>query len=347
MLGVAWQLFRCRRQYDVIHAMQVSALAAAAVVMGRILHKPVVIAVQSAGGSLAAQGTGLGRDEFVGPKLDVDPTDWRVGAAGDLDHMPRSAIAGRLLFRLIRRSSATYHILSSRTAPLLIDLGFPADRIVRISGSVDTDVFRPPPTPSAARQQGAKIVCVSRLSYEKGIDLLLQAWSVMRRQIDDRGIREVPTLTIVGDGPLRTKLAELAAELGIADTVEFLGRRDDIPDLLRDAGGFVLPSRFEGMPNALLEAMACGLPSVATRVSGSEEIIVDGENGLLVEPEAPVALAAALQRIVADRELAERLGQRARATVEQGYQLSQLTGQLVVLYRRLLGDCLPPTPHPS
>src|SRR5206468_5226324 len=125
-----------------------------------------------------------------------------------------------------------------------------------------------------------------------------------------------------GDGALRTQIERLITALGIQGSVEILGPRTDIADLLQLSWGFVLPSRWEGMANALLEAMACGLPCIATRVSGSEDIIVDGVNGLLVEPEQPVELAHALQCILADTELAQRLAQEGRATVLRDYQLS-------------------------
>jgi len=90
------------------------------------------------------------------------------------------------------------------------------------------------------------------------------------------------------------------------------------------------------MPNALLEAMACGLPCVATRVSGSEDIISDGVNGLLVEPEQPAELAQALRRSIEDAELAQRLGREGRATVVRDYQLTTIVEQCLELYRRLL-----------
>jgi glycosyltransferase involved in cell wall biosynthesis len=131
-------------------------------------------------------------------------------------------------------------------------------------------------------------------------------------------------------------MERIVAGLGIQDSVEFLGSRADVVDLLQQSWGFVMPSRWEGMPNALLEAMACGLPCVATRVSGSEDIIADGVNGLLVEPEHPAEMAQALHRILEDTELAQRLGREGRATVIRDYQLITIVEQCLELYRRLL-----------
>jgi glycosyltransferase involved in cell wall biosynthesis len=92
------------------------------------------------------------------------------------------------------------------------------------------------------------------------------------------------------------------------------------------------------MPNALLEAMACGLPCIATRVSGSEDIIVDGINGLLIGPEQPADLAHALRRLIEDTELAQRLGKEGRSTVEREYQLIQIVGRCLELYHHLLAN---------
>jgi glycosyltransferase involved in cell wall biosynthesis len=118
--------------------------------------------------------------------------------------------------------------------------------------------------------------------------------------------------------------------------VEFLGLRTDIVDLLQQSWGFVLPSRGEGMPNALLEAMACGLPCVASRVSGSEDVIANGINGLLVEPEQSLELSQALRRIIEDTDLVQRLSYAARTSILHNYQLSNVARQLIELYRRLL-----------
>jgi glycosyltransferase involved in cell wall biosynthesis len=133
-------------------------------------------------------------------------------------------------------------------------------------------------------------------------------------------------------------LERIAAELNIEDSVEFLGLRSDVVDLLQQSWGFVLPSRNEGMPNALLEAMACGLPCIATCVSGSEDIIADGHNGILVESEQPAQMAHALRRIIEDTELAQCLGREGRATVVREYQLAHIVERSLDLYRQLLAE---------
>jgi glycosyltransferase involved in cell wall biosynthesis len=207
---------------------------------------------------------------------------------------------------------------------------------VHIPNGIDIEKFRPDPERRPHANQPARvIICVARLQFSKGIDVLLHAWGRMMHEPAQWRACLKPTLCLVGDGNLRSQLRHIATELDIEDSIEFLGLREDVIDLLQRAWGFVLPSRWEGMPNALLEAMACGLPCVATRVSGSEDIITHGINGLLVEPEQPVELAQALRIVIEDTDLARRLSEEGRATVMSHYQLSTVVQQCEKLYDRL------------
>ena len=119
----------------------------------------------------------------------------------------------------------------------------------------------------------------------------------------------------------------------MGDTVEFLGEVTDVPGVLARADIYVQPSFQEGLPNAVLEAMAMGLPIVATRVSGNEDVVTDGDNGLLVPPGDPDALAAALRTLVADPALAARMGRRSREIVESRFSLTAVMNQLRDAYR--------------
>lgn len=119
-------------------------------------------------------------------------------------------------------------------------------------------------------------------------------------------------LVLIGAGPLESRLRAHADELGVTDSVLFAGSRPDVPALLPGLDVFTLSSRQEGLPVALMEAMTSGLPAVVTRVGGMPEVLDDGDQGLLVEPGDPAALAAALGRLADDRELRERLGAAAR-----------------------------------
>ncbi|HEY3283976.1 MAG TPA: glycosyltransferase family 4 protein [Armatimonadota bacterium] len=151
---------------------------------------------------------------------------------------------------------------------------------------------------------------VGRLSAQKACDDLLAAWGALPRK---QG-----TLTLVGDGPERAALQRQAAALHIADEVDFLGWRpkDELVRLYQGSSCLVLPSLCEGMPNVVLEAMACGLPVVATAVEGTEELVSEGRSGFLVPPSQPRALAEALSRLSQDPGSRQRLGEEGRRLAE-------------------------------
>ncbi len=140
----------------------------------------------------------------------------------------------------------------------------------------------------------------------------------------------------IGDGPLRTALQEQAQALGIAQRVHVLGRRDDVPALLSQLDIFVLTSRSEGMSNTILEAMATGLPVVATAVGGTPEMVLDGETGRLVPPDDPEALERALTPLLIDAAPRRRMGQQARRRVESRFSLPAMVQAYETLYEQLL-----------
>jgi len=137
---------------------------------------------------------------------------------------------------------------------------------------------------------------------------------------------------LIGDGRERAGLENKVDEWALRKNVLFLGHRTDVPDLLRCSDMFVLPSWAEGLPNVVLEALAAGLPVVATRVGGIPEIIEDGANGLLVAPKDPSALAVAILRLLRDKELAERLAREGQARVCDRFSFDRVLQQVKGLY---------------
>ncbi|HQI49230.1 MAG TPA: glycosyltransferase, partial [bacterium] len=127
-----------------------------------------------------------------------------------------------------------------------------------------------------------------------------------------------------------------AQQLGIAQAVDFLGSRSDVQDLLATFDVFILPSLWEGFPNVLLEAMASGLPVIATAVEGTVEMVVDGETGRLVPKEDAAALTAAMLELAGAPELRERMGREGRKRVEEHFSLAKQVREFEALFDRFL-----------
>jgi len=165
----------------------------------------------------------------------------------------------------------------------------------------------------------------------KGHDHLLDAFArVHARRADAR-------LLLVGDGGRRAWAEGLARDRGIADAVRFAGFRTDVPALLGVMDCFALAStRTEGVPGSLLQAAAAGIPLVASRIGGIPEFVDDGVTGLLVPPEDPAALAAAIERVLADPAAAAARARTARKRCEEGFSRETSIGRLIALYDELL-----------
>jgi glycosyltransferase involved in cell wall biosynthesis len=171
---------------------------------------------------------------------------------------------------------------------------------------------------------------VGRLDHwGKGHQELFSAMAQIRE-------RHLVHALIVGGGRREAEVRQLAESLGLGGEVHFLGQRRDVPDLLNAMDIFVLPSYSEGVSLALLEAMAAGLPVIATRVGGLPEVVTDGENGLLIPPRDAEALAGALERLLADPAWARELGDHARDHVREHFSLDQLGREINELYGALV-----------
>ena len=176
---------------------------------------------------------------------------------------------------------------------------------------------------------------VGRLEEQKGQRHLVNAIARLRRE----GM-EV-SLILIGSGREEEHLRDQVLREGIKDDVLFLGTRRDLPDLYRAMDVFALPSLWEGLPLALLSAMASGLPVVVTPVGGIPEVVRDGENGFLVPPEDPVALAAALRRVRENAELASACGRSAAETVRTEYSHRRNAERIMEVYEEILAGKRP------
>lgn len=172
---------------------------------------------------------------------------------------------------------------------------------------------------------------VGRLTPVKGLPHLIRAVQILTEQ------RLPVKCWFIGDGLMKEELSRLAEEVGVAKHVAMLGHRHDLHQLMRALDVFVLPSLHEGIPMALLEAMATGLPVIATRVGGIPEVIEDRVSGILIEPGDSGGLAVMCGRLMNDAELAERLGQAAKARVKERFSSGTMAAEVANVYRRLIG----------
>ncbi len=209
----------------------------------------------------------------------------------------------------------------------------PASRIRLVSPGVPMRDLRVKESRAEAMERlGIKGFClgtVSRLEEQKGHEYLLRAIELIRPEIRDL------TLLIVGDGQERASLERLVRDLGLDETVRFLGTRRDVPLILRGLDLYVQPSLWEGIPLTLLEAMGAGVPAISTRVGRAPEVIQDGENGRLVPPGNAGALAAAILEAYRHPEWRQQWKEKGERTIREKYSLDQMLSQFADIYLKL------------
>ena len=216
--------------------------------------------------------------------------------------------------------------------------GVVADRASVIPNGIDLSGWQALPDRKAARAEldlapeAPVIGTIGRLHGQKGHEFLLAAAAKVIAEVPDA------TFLIAGYGPLRERLEARAAELGVSSSVRFLGYRKDVQRILSALDVFVLPSLWEGMSNAILEAMAAGKPVVATAVDGNLDQVIDGETGLLVPPADAGVLANALIDLIGDRQKARDMGERGRERVERDFPIRAMTAAYLDLYEKLLNE---------
>jgi sugar transferase (PEP-CTERM/EpsH1 system associated) len=263
---------------------------------------------------------------------------------GEHDRDISQATTSGPLARYLARTWAGQHIaLTDRQAAYLTGVaGVPPVRVSRVRAGVDTDRFRPaeagepPPFPPGFAPDGSVVIgAVLPMRPNKAPGDLARAFIRLRSLIPERfeGLR----LAMVGEGPLRESLQALLTEAGVGAQTWLPGFRDDVPGLLRGMDVFVRPSRTEVISAAVLEAMACGLPVVATDVGGNPELVVPGETGSLVPAGDVDGLARVLADYVADPGRRAREGASGRTRVESRFTLEAMVGDYRAVYDRLLG----------
>ena len=211
-------------------------------------------------------------------------------------------------------------------------------KVMVITNGIDIEKFNPKGNFADIRKEfsikeGAIVVgFVGRIVPAKGLQYLIDSIPYVKEEF--KNIK----LLIIGEGSIVAKLHEQAKEKKVYDNIIFTGRRRDIPDILSCIDIFVMPSIAEGLPNALLEAMAMGKPIVATEVGGIPEVIKNGVNGLLVPPRDPIALATAMKGLIGNDRLAAQMGYAARDLVLDKFSMRAITQKWQTLYLSILKE---------
>jgi sugar transferase (PEP-CTERM/EpsH1 system associated) len=282
--------------------------------------------------------------------LEMQPVAWaaRVPARihgehgrdmADLDgSSPRYQRLRRLYSPFVQR----YVALSQDLQRYLVDrVGLAPQRIEQIYNGVDAQRFSPAaegpvPIPGAPFAAPAHwlVGTVGRMQTVKHQTLLARAFLLALQQ--QPALRQRLRLVLVGDGPLRAQAQSVLAEGGVADLAWLPGERADVPAVMRGLNAFVLPSLAEGVSNTILEAMACGLPVIATDVGGNAELVQHGQAGLVIPPDDVPAMAQALCRLAIQPLEAQRMGAAGRAAIEQRFSLQAMVAAYQRLYDRSL-----------
>jgi glycosyltransferase involved in cell wall biosynthesis len=308
-LSLAWFLIRYRRSYDVIH-VHGGLYHGIASIVGRALGKKTLLKVAMANSDIAL------------------PAQGRL--VGTLNRFLISRFDGYI---------ATTEAIREEFATQGLDTG----RVTLVTNGVDTTQHAPlsPAARDALRRTlglppGPLITFVGIVNGRKNVDGILRIW----QQVIARGLSG--QLAIIGPVPggdadpfLRT-LNGFIDQHGLRSRVAFLGQRSDVSRCLQASDVFLFPSRQEGMPNAVLEAMACGLPCLVTKGTGTDGIITDGVDGFLRSIDDEQGFADELVRVLSDAELSARVGGAARRTIVERFSLEAIAGRYAALYQELV-----------
>lgn len=300
MITLLTALFRCRRTYDVIHVHGLSYHTYVAVRFGKQFGKPVVVKLANSGRASDILKMKTGQHLFFSRYL--LPTALKADRFVALNDIIREELAAE---------------------------GVPPERIVEIPNGVSV----PEEPPASAKTVSERVVAyVGRLHEQKAVDVLIRGFVALPGPM-----KEKTRLRIIGDGPARPDLEALVEKLSNNGEVEFVGEVSDIDQSLRQADLVVLPSLAEGMSNTLLEAMARGVPVVASDIPANAVLVKSGENGWLFPASDWKSLAALLVTVLVDGDLLQEVGAHARRQVAERYGIDRVALRYSELYRDVCG----------
>jgi len=299
MLRFAWFLRKEGRNFDAIHIHMVHKMAAVTGLLRPYAPCPVIAKVSGAYEFFDGEQSSIMRFGSL--------QYWLYKAVSKLDH---------------------FQAISKDTCQRLEQAGIDAEKIHAIPNGVDTDKFiRSKALHSDKEQHKTVISYCGRLVAVKGLHTLIAAAAKLQQQFPERF-----EIQLNGDGPLGETLRQQVSNLGLESVVLFNGRNDSVTDALQSAHVYVQVSRYEGLSNAVLEAMSSGLPLVLSAVGGNKDVVQQGRNGYLVESGDVDALADALARLINDRPLCQKLGDYSRQWAESQFSLNAVSQDLLKLY---------------
>ena len=298
---LAGYLIKNRKNFSLIHTFQIGYTSSLSIVLAILLRKPSVIKLPSSG--------------------------W----GGDIQRA-RKTICGKI-FLFVAKRATRINTLSTTMEQELKKEAVEPSRLCSIINGVDLLRYNEIKEKGQLRKilglsNKKTIIYTGRLSVEKGVDFLIHSYSKVREEIACQ-------LIIIANGPERENVVQLLDHCNVSESVLLIEEVDDIASYLNVSDVFVLPSRFEGLSNSLLEAMACGLPVISTRVGGSIDIIKNGINGLLIDVDNEEQLTQAISKVLNDPLQGIEMGRNARKTIEESYDLNKITDRYLELYKKL------------
>jgi glycosyltransferase involved in cell wall biosynthesis len=298
---LAVYLIKNRRHVSLIHTFQIGYTSFVSILISILLKKPSIM-------KLASSGWG-----------------------GDIQRAKKTSF-GRIFLFMAKKASRII-TLSATIEQELMEEKVDSSRLCLIHNGVDLIKFREIEGKGRLRNKlgitdKRTIIYTGRLSPEKGVDFLIRGFSKLDKNLNCQMI-------IIADGPERKSIVQLVDQYQLSKSVILLKGVDEVADYLNASNIFVLPSRFEGLSNSLLEAMACGLPVISTMVGGSIDIIEDGINGLLIDVDNEEQLIQAMTHILNDSTMAATMGRNARKVIEKYYALDKIADRYISLYKDL------------
>lgn len=297
-LKLSFYLIRDYKNFDVILSFFLKHSSFISIIVGKILGKKVFCRVECSG---------------------------KFGDIKAIKKIPFSFI----FFNVFKRADKII-VLSKEMEKELLSNGFKFEKLVLIPNGIDVNKFKPLENKKELKNKsgytGKKIILFSgRLTEQKGVEYLIRSFEKLN--LDEK------FLIIVGDGDLKDKLEKLVSELKIDKYVLFAGKREDVVPYLQMADIFVLPSLSEGLPLSLLEAMACGLPVVATKVGGNIDLVEDKVNGYLVEPGNVDEIKNAIENLLRDEEKLKEIGKINREKIVRSYSFEAIGEKYLSLFK--------------